>query len=911
MLSIIGPNESSTRNVRSDESRHENFRRVLRRLLGAGASALAFCAFSFGAGQASFAQSSGVQLEVDKSTTMSSLDESINSVVFNGAYTLTLLDGQVLRPVFLSRKEGAALVLGAAPSSSGSSESGEGEEKVPQTWSLTSNSPSWSGTIAVMDGNSLVLDSVAANPLGSYSEANTGVYSTTILSNGATLTLPQRLLVSGKTQEIETKIGRLETAHTANEETSEAFEFANVDIGAGRTLTVENGFVNDDYSGLTKRGAGTLNIVANGSSVGTTTGTTNYVPIYLGDVYVAQGTLRVSDGTALVDDVDMMVDTIVLGEGSSLDIQSYDTIELGGMSGDVVFSAGDNSNVMLYVGEEGYTNFVATTYNTYISLGKTNLTIDSELLGTEAPDSLVVFSTEDVGQTVYNASDISIVDNILGKNYVVDLDSSSASSLVLKLVDSVKFADVAESDNEKSIARSFDKLIESGKYTPAEYAELSRIEDNLLFVDLDNLSGEIYATQVGFHYMNNLMTQQALFSHFRNNALVSYSDAAASVAPQDYDSGRINTQQRQGYPITGGAANGSFDGPLYYNTNTNSYAPGVVPTQQVPPQYTNGVYNGEYLGGYGDVNSYGFVPRQYSTLTTMRGQEAQYGDPGTLIYSAWVEVLGGAMTAREHKSALGYDGKQLGGLVGLDLFGSCDCRFGVYYGYQENKIESLTMLGMTRSAEHQVGLYHQFGDENVYSIGTIHGGYDRYKTNRFSYLLDEYRELWAKNNTWSAGATFERGMNFKANPFTFSPYLQADYNFFLRQKFAEKGDKEAWPYALIVKKSNYHSLRGSVGARLSVDLYPGEQQIRLFVNGAYVHEFFDGIYGETHMNFAGFPSSSGFEVYGNSLGRDWGIVGVGGEWAPIPALDLFAKGDYIVNKYVRNPGGSAGVKYRW
>ena len=94
-------------------------------------------------------------------------------------------------------------------------------------------------------------------------------------------------------------------------------------------------------------------------------------------------------------------------------------------------------------------------------------------------------------------------------------------------------------------------------------------------------------------------------------------------------------------------------------------------------------------------------------------------------------------------------------------------------------------------------------------------------------------------------------------------------------------------------------------------MYPGEQHLRVVFNAAYVHEFLDGIYGKTHVSFVGLPTSSGFDIYGNSLGRDWAILGLGGEWAPIPAFDLFVRGDYILNKYTRNPGGSAGLKYRW
>ena len=92
--------------------------------------------------------------------------------------------------------------------------------------------------------------------------------------------------------------------------------------------------------------------------------------------------------------------------------------------------------------------------------------------------------------------------------------------------------------------------------------------------------------------MNTLMTRQALFNNLRNNALVSYSETAAStVSPQDYDAGRIQVQNRAAgnAPVRYGAANGAFEGPLYYNSETNAYAPGVVPTP------TTGIYNGETI----------------------------------------------------------------------------------------------------------------------------------------------------------------------------------------------------------------------------------------------------------------------------------------------------------------------------
>ena len=870
-------------------------RDLSRRVLRKGAVALTFCAlFSvFSPGTATAQSSSSSQLVVDKSQSVDSIDNSVTSVVFTGAYTLTLINGQDLQPVLLSKTPGAELVLGNSKTPSDDNE-----------WTISRNSPSWTGTIEVYDGAELELVPGASNPLGVYSETNVGNFGTLVLNNGATFTVPQEITLDGKEIERETKIGRLETDYTT---LRDEMEFAKIYVGSGQTLTVENGIDVSAATGLTKLGDGTLQIEANGRNVLTPTESSGFTTINLGDLVVYDGIFRVEDGTTDLDNIEISIDSIALGDGATLDIQSFEAIALGGESGEVVFDAADGSTVNFYIGPEGHTNYVATTYNTYITLGKTTLNIDSEVTGLLTPESIVVFSATDSSQTSYKASDITVVDDILGSNYVVDTALSNTNQLVLSLVESDNFVDYAPEGNAANAAAALDKLVDSGTYNASEYAILSDLESHMADLDWRYVTGETYASEVAYHYMNNLMTRQALFNNLRNNALVSYSETAAStVSPQDYDAGRIQTQTRTGnYPVQYGAANGAFEGPLYYNSDTNSYAPGVAPTP------TTGIYNRETIGGYGDPNSYGLGSREYSSLATMRGQ-AQYGDPGTLIYSAWFEALGSALDARKHKDKYGYEGKQIGLLAGLDLFGSCDCRFGVYYGYQHNKLDSLQTIGYTETDEHQIGLYHQFGDEDVYSIGVINAGYGRYDTRRYSQLLRDLTVLYSKHDTWNAGVAFERGMNFKMQPLTISPYGQIEYNYFNRPKFTEHTEfHDDYAYALKVKHSDYHSLRGQVGARVALDLYPGEQHLRVVGNAAYVHEFLDGIYGKTNVAFKGFPNASHFDVYGNTLGRDWAILGLGGEWAPIPALDLFVRGDYILNKYTRNPGGSAGVKYRW
>ena len=149
--------------------RREAFRRGFRLLIATGAVALAFAA------NPAFAQTSDSQLTIDANKKASTIDDSVTSVVYNGAYSLTLINGQTLRPVFLSREPGAKLILG--------------DTAKEQTWTISGNSPSWNGELSLMEGHTLSVATGSANPLGAYSETNAGSFATTSLYSGATLEL--------------------------------------------------------------------------------------------------------------------------------------------------------------------------------------------------------------------------------------------------------------------------------------------------------------------------------------------------------------------------------------------------------------------------------------------------------------------------------------------------------------------------------------------------------------------------------------------------------------------------------------------------------------------------------------------------------------------------------------------------
>lgn len=894
--------------MKKSEQRADRSRRASRLLVLAAALALGTAATSANA-------QTGTQLTVDSNKSLAHIDGGVSSIVFTGAYALTLSDGQTLTPILLNQATGAMLNLGTGSTTG-------------QTWRAAGNSPRWTGTTVLGSGNELVLGTAVANPLGAFATDGSSPFGTLELQNGATLKVaadapnaapqtpqsPQPAQVPPKTN-VETRIGALRTASNAS---GTQLESATVDVDAGRTLTVENGLSVDSQVGLSKVGDGVLQLLANAPKTPVGPGTSRSgstakatTAFSLGRLNVGAGTFRIANGTGKVDDAQITATAIAVGNGATLDLRKAGTVQLAGNAGEVVFSAADGSTVNLYANANGSTAFQATTYNTYINLGAATLDVVSDLQGDAALKSLTVFSTEGVGQTTYSADALNVVDNVLGKRYVVDLNASNAEKLVLALEDAATFQSVGQTPNERSLGAALDKKIASGNYSDAERAFLAKLENNQRAVPFSQLTGELHASTVGFVYMNNLTTTQTLLDRLRANSLVAYGGGASSVAPMNYEAGA---------PYQGGAAGGYFDtnGLYQYETGTDPYGSGVAPIYetgygtQIEGGYENGVVPTGTVPGAVD-GGYQTAPlgrRQYSTLSTLRGQ-AQYGDPGTLIYSAWFAALGGSVDAKERKGARPYDGDQLGFLTGLDLFGSCDCRFGAFYGYQNNEMknDAVAGYGKLETQDHLIGLYHQFGDETVYNIITVRGGYDRYDTARQVDVLGARDSLAAKYDGFNAGATFERGANFALQPFVFSPFVSVDYNFLYREAF-EETSTSASGYALRSGSTNYHSLRGIVGARLFLDMYPGDQHVRIGARGAYIHEFLDGMFGETNVSFAGLPTTE-FPIYGNALGRDWGLVGLGIDWAPIPAFLVFYHADVLLNEYVDDVYNSVGLSFRW
>lgn len=337
--------------------------------------------------------------------------------------------------------------------------------------------------------------------------------------------------------------------------------------------------------------------------------------------------------------------------------------------------------------------------------------------------------------------------------------------------------------------------------------------------------GGLHASGIGFQYWNNYMMVNSLMEHLRNVPMVTYTGDGGSggTGGGDGDSSYGNPPMLGGAYATETSRNG-FD----YSTggyNTAPYGPGYAPA-----------YEGQQMfqSGYPVYHDGVMVNPQSSALdpnSVYRGQ-AQYGDPGTLIYSVWGALTGGDGKIKDHKGIPGYDTKQYGIMAGIDLFGSCDCRSGLFYGYQgtemkqdnvgfnyqsaqsgdlfdptkllgegeeflyETEYDYLTNFygnysGKMKTNNHLIGIYHQFGSEFVYNIATLRLGYNRVKTNQ---TLKESGTttgtITESKGTYVDGVLVDPGEEITyspSNPASAEYLLQAKYNEYLGGVNFERG----------------------------------------------------------------------------------------------------------------------------
>ncbi|MDO5552652.1 MAG: autotransporter domain-containing protein [Planctomycetia bacterium] len=790
------------------------------------------------------AQAQSTTLTIDADTTDPANFDTYSAVQWNGAFSLSLTEsGELNQALINTDQPGAVLELG----------DGTG----PSVWAITTgNSSKWTGYTHILDGSALTVSSTKTYALGNYSTtggmtgyAMLGMDDDSLLDIDADVDAGQIL------------IGPESTVASPDE--------AEIDIAAGKTLTVHNGLTLGNGSTLTKSGAGTLQL---------RTTTNAAISLENADLVIEEGMFSVVKGNASFKDVIYDTESDIANYvGGDYTVMNNGTLDIQNPGEMVVDSlnVASGGSINFYVNTATGKN---TLYNVSdgadtgtVDIDQATFNIVSDLNG-KTPNKLSLIYSEGNNGTG-DATNIIITDNILGKHYV--LQATDDGNFVVVSDNSEKLTPHATTTNTYNEAVYLDNAIDNGQYSSSMYGNLSTLIQNP--TGMKQLTGELYASAIGREFMNNIMVEQAVFEHLRAVPLATWTGSSSVAAPGTYPYG----DSAAGYS-TGGL-------------DTAPYGPGYAPV------YENGMPLGE-------------VMRQESVFddgSIYRGQEL--GDPGTLIYSAWGTLLSGRGSTKNHGEYYGYDSRMAGGLLGLDLFCSSDCRSGVFYSYMQDKIrDTPSWYGNLKSDEHTLGLYNQFGDEFVYNLIMLRGVYSHWKTDRTIAFNGINDAMHGKVKDYQASASYERGANFGfGSNFILTPFAGAGYTFLYRDTISETSTTNSG-FALSAGKKNYHSLHSNLGAKATLKLLQTHTKLDLNVHGLWIHEFLSDYKGKTTMEFSGiYPAAGSFTVYGNSMGRDWCLAGAGAEWIPVPAFLVYVNWDYLKNKYVADHYGSLGCKVRW
>ena len=89
-------------------------------------------------------------------------------------------------------------------------------------------------------------------------------------------------------------------------------------------------------------------------------------------------------------------------------------------------------------------------------------------------------------------------------------------------------------------------------------------------------------------------------------------------------------------------------------------------------------------------------------------------------------------------------------------------------------------------------------------------------------------------------------------------------------------------------------------------------RLRGVVRGGWVHEFLNGIYGDTDVEVgsAAIPLYT-TTIQGNTMGRDWALIGGEIDWTIVPSFMIFANYDFMKNKYLSQHFGTLGAALMW
>ena len=293
--------------------------------------------------------------------------------------------------------------------------------------------------------------------------------------------------------------------------------------------------------------------------------------------------------------------------------------------------------------------------------------------------------------------------------------------------------------------------------------------------------------------------------------------------------------------------------------------------------------------------------------TIYRGQAMRSG------WTGWTAGLGGFGNTKDRSDsgASGYNYNSYGMSVGIEPTSAMSAsRLGLFYAYTYTDIDTKKTLGTGNVSDHFVGAYGRFVDSLGYTSFVTGFGFDKYKTNRDVVTTNTWGaggHSRSEFDGWQGGLYLERGMA-RIPLFGLQPYAGLQYLYSSTDEFTETGSNS---YMLKTGSSEVNSLRSNLGVRLARQICRVRRgDFYLSGNVSWMYEFLDADCAMTsHLLATGNPST--FDVTGNSLGRNWAVVGAGMDWRLRHNLSLFGSYNLQVNSRQTFNIGTVGARVQW
>ena len=289
-------------------------------------------------------------------------------------------------------------------------------------------------------------------------------------------------------------------------------------------------------------------------------------------------------------------------------------------------------------------------------------------------------------------------------------------------------------------------------------------------------------------------------------------------------------------------------------------------------------------------------------------------------WTAWGHFYADGGDVDMNKFYSGYETNSYGAMFAIDWTNCESCHFGVYFNYAETDVESSAPMGFTNlnAQDYSIGLYAKW-------LGLFcTGGYGSLIANVTWTDIESERQLYLDDffdgNTDGVipSIAYERGwIFFPCERLSVNPFFGLQYIYYHSEEFTENGYDEVGDPSLLalnVGEIEHHSLRGTLGLRVSRDWMLGRCHDRRFttrLKAAWMHDFLgecDTTFQTSHVGYPEFPV---WNVRSNNGGRDWAILGLGVDFNATKRLSFLVDYNAYVNEYMTIHSGMATVRFNF